>query len=163
MDFLLPGDFFGFASRERHSFTVEAVSPATVLARYGRRRLERLNGDPRVGHAVRAATSQEMSRLQARILLLGRITALAKVSGFLAEMASRSSRSSADRVVLPVARYDIADYLALSIEIMSRAMTVLKQRGNHADGHSPGAHRRSGRARRDERIRRRAGLPVRSR
>lgn len=134
VDFLLPGDFFGFAAEAKHAFAVQAVNATTSLARYERRGLERLgDSDPRVARAIRAATGQEISRLQARVLLLGRITALAKVSGFLLEMARRCAGGAtdrvADRIVLPMSRYDVADYLALSVETVSRAMTVLKQRG----------------------------------
>ncbi len=130
VDFLLPGDFLGFAGRDTHTFDVEAVNATTVLARYGRRTLERLSAsDPRVRWAIRAATAQEICRLQARVLLLGRISAFAKVGGFLLEMANRSSKASTDWISLPMSRYDIADYLALSVETVSRAMTLLERRG----------------------------------
>ena len=51
------------------------------------------------------------------------------MSAFLLEMAYRSSSDVADRIVLPMSRYDIADYLAISVETVSRAMTRLKRQG----------------------------------
>lgn len=130
LDFLLPGDFFGFASTDEHVFAVEAVNVGTIVARYGLRQLETLAGsDPRIGQGIRDASTQEISRLKTRFLLLGQITASAKVSAFLLEMAYRSSSDVADRIVLPMSRYDIADYLAISVETVSRAMTRLKRQG----------------------------------
>lgn len=79
-------------------------------------------------------TAAEIARLQTRILILGRIGSLGKVSAFLLEMADRlSSRTQASKtgegILLPMSRYDIADYLTLSVETVSRALTSLKQRG----------------------------------
>jgi CRP/FNR family nitrogen fixation transcriptional regulator len=70
-----------------------------------------------------------MSRLQAQLLTLGRITALEKVASFILEMDSRMPHDCRDRITLPVSRYDIADYLAVSVETVSRSLTDLQQRG----------------------------------
>jgi CRP/FNR family transcriptional regulator, nitrogen fixation regulation protein len=61
--------------------------------------------------------------------MLGRITALEKVGSFILEMATRLSRERGNSIALPMSRYDIADYLAVSVETVSRALTYLKQRG----------------------------------
>jgi CRP/FNR family nitrogen fixation transcriptional regulator len=63
------------------------------------------------------------------MLTLGRMTALEKVGSFLLEMAERSSKETEGAVVLPMSRYDIADYLALAVETVSRALTDFKHRG----------------------------------
>ena len=70
-----------------------------------------------------------MTRLQAQLLTLGRITAIEKVGSFLLDMARRSQHGRDDSLALPVSRYDIADYLAVSVETVSRSLTGLKQRG----------------------------------
>jgi len=133
VDFLLPGDCFGFAGGdERHHFAVEAVTNGTTVTCYPRRRVERLaESNPEVAQAVRAMTSQAISRLEAQILILGRTRAPEKVGAFLLDMVVRWSHRerAATRVVLPMSRYDIADYLAVSVETVSRAMTRLKNRG----------------------------------
>ena len=72
---------------------------------------------------------EAITRLQARMLVLGRMTAAEKVGLFLIEMAARSHNSSVERIVLPMSRSDIADYLALSVETVCRALTDLKQSG----------------------------------
>ena len=52
-----------------------------------------------------------------------------KVSSFLLKMAGRLSDQTLDHVDLPISRYDIADYLGLSVETVSRSLTSLKNRG----------------------------------
>lgn len=129
VSFLLPGDLFGFGSPRGHQFSVEVISPRTVVARYSRRRAESLaESDPDVGRRVREAAFESISRLQARIVLLGRNGALEKVSAFLLEMMDRSV-NAAEVVELPMSRYDIADYLAISVETVSRSLTTLRGLG----------------------------------
>ncbi|HEX9464090.1 MAG TPA: helix-turn-helix domain-containing protein [Alphaproteobacteria bacterium] len=129
VDFLLPDDFFGFSAREQRYFDVEAVSDGTVVAAYSRRAVEELaETEPEVGRLLRNLAFESISRLQARILILGRVTAVRKVGAFLLEMAARSSRPDLP-LVLTMSRYDIADYLALSVETVSRAITHLQGRG----------------------------------
>src|SRR5882672_3691074 len=130
VDLLLPGDVFGFGGNGKHHFAVEAVLDDTVVARFPRLRLEALAAsDPRLARELRDAAVEAMSRLHALILNLGRTTAEEKVGYFLLKMAERLSGGPADRMVLPMSREDIADYLALSVETVSRSLTQLKRRG----------------------------------
>lgn len=127
---LLPGDYFGFTAGSEFAFTVEAVVEGTVVASYPRRRAELLaDEDPEIARKLREIAFEAMARLQAQLLTLGRITAIEKVGAFLLEMARRSTHAAKDNVALPVSRYDIADYLAVSVETVSRSLTDLKQRG----------------------------------
>jgi CRP-like cAMP-binding protein len=130
LDFLLPGDFFGFNAREKHPLTVEAADDDTVVARYPREQLERLaETDPQVGRYLREMAFQALSRFQARMLILGRPTALDKITSFLTELAERSSRGPSSSLVLPMSRQDIADYLELSAGAVDRAVTDLRRSG----------------------------------
>ena len=132
VDLLLPGDCFGFTSGDEYDFTVETVTDGTMVASYPRRRAEMLaDSDPRIAREIRQAAFDAMSRLQSQLLIVGRITALEKVGSFILEMALRLShgRSDSDNVALPISRYDIADYLAVSVETVSRSLTDLKHRG----------------------------------
>ena len=123
-------DVFGFGTRGRHRFSVEAVVDGTVIARYPRARLESLaSSDVRVAQQLQEAFTDAMARLETQILTLGRITAEAKVGCFLLSMAERLSADPTDAVTLPISREDIANYLALSIETVSRSLTQLKRRG----------------------------------
>jgi CRP/FNR family nitrogen fixation transcriptional regulator len=130
VDLLLPGDVFGFSASEEYDYTVEAVAEETVVASYPRRRVEMLaDGDPLLGREIRQVAFLALARLQAQLLILGRITAPEKVGSFILEMATRLSTERGNSVALPMSRYDIADYLAVSVETVSRALTYLKQRG----------------------------------
>jgi CRP/FNR family nitrogen fixation transcriptional regulator len=130
VDLLLPGDCFGFAADADYDFAVEAVTDQTVVASYPRRRAEMLaDSDPRVSREIRQAAFEALSRLQSQLLIVGRITALEKVGSFILEMTARLSRTGSKSVALPVSRYDIADYLAVSVETVSRSLTDLKHRG----------------------------------
>ena len=129
LDFLLPGDYFA-ATQNRHNLLIEALSEGTTVASYSRRTIEQLIvSDPRVRRQIRDITLAASLRLQRQILTLGRTTAVGKVSFFLVYMAERLSDGRSDTILLPMSRYDIADYLALSVESVSRCLTCLKRRG----------------------------------
>ena len=130
VDLLLPGDVFGFSASEEYDYTIEAVAEGTVVASYPRRRVEMLaDADPLLGREIRQVSFLALARLQAQLLMLGRITALEKVGSFILEIAARMSSERGNSIALPMSRYDIADYLAVSVETVSRALTYLKQRG----------------------------------
>lgn len=130
VDFLLPGDFFGFGTTNQRQFAVEVVVNGTVLVSYPRRRIEMLaERDPSVGVLICQLMIATMSRAQSRTLTIGRMRAPQKVGAFLLEMANRMADTRADAVTLPMSRYDIADYLGLSVEAVSRSLTKLKCRG----------------------------------
>jgi CRP-like cAMP-binding protein len=130
VDFLFPGDYFGFRVRHCNSFAVEAIIAGTKVARYSRRILETAaDRDPRIAREIREIAFEAISRSQARLLILGRVTAIEKVGAFLLEMMTRCSGHNRRVVNLPMSRYDIADYLAISVETVSRALTELKHSG----------------------------------
>jgi CRP/FNR family transcriptional regulator, nitrogen fixation regulation protein len=128
IDLLFPGDIFDPAWNRRRS-VLEAAADGTVIALYPRRSVEQLAAsDPGVGRDLRRLTLAVGYRLQRQILILGRSTAMERVCSFLLNVADRSPDSHRDRIVLPVSRYDIADYLALSVETVSRCLTSLRVR-----------------------------------
>jgi CRP/FNR family transcriptional regulator, nitrogen fixation regulation protein len=130
LEFLLPGDLFGFGSWDEHRFGVDVIVEGTRVARYSRRRVEMLaESDPEVARELRQMAFDAIARLQDRIVILGRATARGKVGAFLLEMARRSPDRRGDSFFLPMSRYDIADYLALAVETVSRALTDLRRRG----------------------------------
>jgi CRP/FNR family nitrogen fixation transcriptional regulator len=130
IDFLLPGDFFGFRAQHEAFFAADAILAGTEVARYPRRGMETAaDSNPRLARQIRELAFASISRSQARLLILGCVTAREKVHAFLDEMTHRSFDGRANAVVLPMSRYDIADYLAVSVETVSRALTELKRRG----------------------------------
>jgi CRP/FNR family transcriptional regulator, nitrogen fixation regulation protein len=130
VDLLLPGDFFGVAFGEQSDASIEAVANNTVIASYPATQIESLaNSDPKIARELREIAFKALSRMQTQLLILGRITAQEKVGSFILEMAARLFDGDSARVALPVSRYDIADYLGVSVETVSRALSELKQRG----------------------------------
>jgi CRP/FNR family transcriptional regulator, nitrogen fixation regulation protein len=129
VDFLLPGDFFGFCASSEHHFCVETIVAGSLVARFPRRSVERLaDSDPQVARHIRQAAFESIARLQRRTLILAGSSALEKVGAFLLEMADRADVEQTRWVRLPMSRSDIADYLAMAVETVSRTLTELRAR-----------------------------------
>jgi len=125
--FLRPGDFVALDSDETYRSTVEAVNDAKVM-RYPRRAVDQLiQQQPRLGKSLRSKLCADLLAAQAQMLLLGRKNALERLASFLLTMCERDGRD--DHVELPMTRGDIADYLGLTIETVSRTFSQLKGRG----------------------------------
>jgi CRP-like cAMP-binding protein len=120
--FYLPGDVFGLEVGEEHTFSAEAITESKVLVikRSALIGLAALDGD--VARELWTLTGRELARVQGHVLLLVK-TAQERVVGFLLEMADRRP---GDAVELPMSRQDIADYLGLTIETVSRTLTSLE-------------------------------------
>jgi CRP/FNR family nitrogen fixation transcriptional regulator len=124
-DFLFEGDFFGLEARKEHSFGAEAVTDAAVI-RYSRTRLDGMAAeDARLSARLLQLTLKRLGKAHDRLMLLGRKTAEEKLASFLLEMLDRSEFK--DSIDLAMSRTDIADYLGLTIETVSRTFSVLKQ------------------------------------
>ena len=125
-DFYYPGDFFGLESSEAHRFSAEALTDCEILVvrRSPMSRMADLDGA--LQRLVWAATSRELERTQEHLMLLGRRTACEKVASFLLDAANRSG---GEIIALPMGRQDMADYLGLTIETVSRMVTQLQADG----------------------------------
>lgn len=121
--FYLPGDIFGLEFADEHAFSAEAVADAKVVL-VKRSALNALaDRDAAIGRELFAITGRELRRVQDRVLLLVK-SAQERVAGFLLEMAERAG--AGNTVELPMSRQDIADYLGLTIETVSRTLTSLE-------------------------------------
>ena len=123
-DFYYAGDVLGVETGGEHRFSAEALGPCEVLAlrrsgsaAYNPGRLERM---------IWQATASELQRTQSHMLLLGRATACEKVARFLLDIAERFR---GEIVALPMSRQDMADYLGLTIETISRMLGRLQAEG----------------------------------
>ncbi len=122
--FHLPGDIFGLEADTDHRFTADAIANSTILV-IKRSVLVALAGrDGEVANALWAQATGDLLRAQDHMLLLGRKNAHERVASFLLEMAARGS--GPESVELPMSRQDIADYLGLTIETVSRTLTLLE-------------------------------------
>jgi CRP/FNR family transcriptional regulator len=129
--FLRAGDFLGLAVSSTYAFSAEAIG-RVCYCRFARSRLRTLLAElPQMEHRLLEVASNELVAAQEQMLLLGRKTARERVASFLVAQARRSPAASvgAIAVSLPMTRADIADYLGLTIETVSRTMTRLRRDG----------------------------------
>lgn len=123
--FLRAGDMMGLAAGERYVYTAEAVIPSTVR-RVPRVRITALMDErPVLARRLLAAMTAELMAAQEQMLLLGRKTACEKIATFLLTLGERALDECVC-VDLPMSRTDIADYLGLTTETVSREITKLK-------------------------------------
>jgi CRP/FNR family transcriptional regulator len=129
--FLQPGDFCGIATDGTYAYSAEALEP-TEICSMPRRQLEAVFArHPELERRLLAIISHELSVAQDQMLLLGRKTATERLAAFLLRQSERNLRLGwpADPVHLAMSRADIADYLGLTIETVSRTFTKLKDEG----------------------------------
>jgi CRP/FNR family nitrogen fixation transcriptional regulator len=125
--FHLVGDIFGLENSGTHRFTAEAIVETTV------RLVKRVSlahvaeQDVTVARDLLNMTASNLRHAEDHMLLLGRKTSLERVAAFLLEMDSRLT--AAGIMALPMCRRDIADYLGLTLETVSRALSVLHDKG----------------------------------
>jgi CRP/FNR family transcriptional regulator, nitrogen fixation regulation protein len=125
--FHLVGDIFGLENGASHRFTTEAIVDTTVRL-IKRRSLEHVaESDALVALDLLNMTTNSLQHAEDHMLLLGRKTSLERVAAFLLEMDHRLTAS--DVMALPMCRRDIADYLGLTLETVSRALSYLHGKG----------------------------------
>ena len=121
--FHLPGDVFGIELGAERRAAAEAICDTVVTsARRASVTEDRDQRDRLWRHAL-----HELERSQDHVLALGRRTAIERVAAFLIDLADRVGAH--DAVALPMSRQDIADYLGLTIETVSRTLTQMQARG----------------------------------
>ena len=129
VDLMLPRDFFFVSESSKRQATIEAIAEETVLASHSGGRVELIAArDPQFARELREVAFQSITRSQEHLLILGGVTALEKVGSFFLSLDRRGS-DRRGQVELTVTRYDIAEYLAISVETVCRAITDLQQRG----------------------------------
>ncbi len=108
--FYYPGDLFGLEVDEEHAFAAEAMCPSQV-------RSVRLGSTE--DRAIVQAARRELARAHDHLAMLGRRSAEEKVASFLLELAQQRP---AGHAALPMSRQDMADYLGLALETVSRVL-----------------------------------------
>ena len=129
--FALPGDFLGLTLADNHALTAEAIEP-TVACSFPRAAFRRLiDGNLVALRRMNQLVTQELATAHERMMMLGRYTAEEKMAAFLLTWRERQGGrgEAADITPLPMSRRDIADYLGLTIETVSRQLTKLRKDG----------------------------------
>jgi CRP/FNR family transcriptional regulator len=125
LGFGLPGDFVGAGPSDHYGFSADAIEsvsacrvPAELFVRFSLTR-------PHLLHRLNEFAGRELALAQDQMLLLGRRTAEEKVAAFLIGWRDRLIPIGGDRqtIRLPMSRQDIADFLGLTIETVSRTLT----------------------------------------
>lgn len=127
--FYLPGDIFGVEAGEVHLSSADAISDAQVLVVKRSAAMARAEHEKDLAKQLWTLTLRELQRLHEHSMVLIK-SAEQRVAGFLLEMARRNP--AAQSIELPMSRQDIADYLGLTIETVSRTFTQLTQSGTIA-------------------------------
>lgn len=129
--FLFPGDFMGIAAKDTFVYSAEALLP-TRLCRFTRTDfISLLDRMPKLERQLLTLASHELIEAQEQMLLLGRKTAKERLCSFLLSLSQRTELKGNDPSVIsvPMSRSDIADYLGLTMETVSRNFTQLKTSG----------------------------------
>lgn len=129
--FLYPGDLVGVSLRNHYLYSAEAVT-AVRLRRFSRRAFEDTVGSsPELRPLLLARLCDEMAAAQDQMVLLSCKNAEERLCSFLLRQLQRKRKQdrSCSVVDLPMTRLDIADYLGLTIETVSRTMTRLTNKG----------------------------------
>ena len=122
--FHLPGDFAGTTVSDTHAFTLEAVGDTRVCAFPVRRFADFLEDHQPLERELYIAAARELAQAQQQMVLLGRKTAVERIASFFLALSEREK--GADVIDLPMGRSDIADYLGLTKETVSRVLAELK-------------------------------------
>lgn len=125
------GHFLGLAVSDTYAFSAEAIDPVRYC-RFSRSRLRALLDDfPLMEKRLLEVAANELVAAQEQMLLLGRKTARERVASFLLAQSRLGVLCTAprERFALPMTRGDIADYLGLTIETVSRTLTKLRSDG----------------------------------
>ncbi len=122
--FHLPGEIFGLELGQEHRFSAETISESSILIVKRSAVLALAGRDGDVARQLWSLTADALQRVQDHMLVLGCMNAKERVASFLLQMAKRGS--GGNELDLPMSRQDIADYLGLTIETVSRTMTQLE-------------------------------------
>ena len=131
-----PGDTVGFPSDGCYHTDCDALVPSTLVT-HRRSDLETASGDAALHQRLLLAALREISGMQDHFMMLGRKSSIEKLASFLLVLTERVGEPLGDfnQVTLPMTRADIADFLGLTTETVSRTFTQLRKSGVIAIDH----------------------------
>ena len=131
ISFYYPGDVVGLSHDSAYHTECEAVTDVQLRVVVRNAASIRFDADPLAADALLHHATMEISNLQEHFLMLGCKSATERIASFLISMVHRNGRHGdcCTLVSLPMKRADIADYLGVTIETVSRTLTKLKRSG----------------------------------
>jgi CRP-like cAMP-binding protein len=127
--FYMAGDMCGLEPDDAHGLTIEAVNAGTIAALSRQVCRARMIRDPQFNNAVFDNVTRALARAVDHMTMVGRSSAEERLAWFLWMLSGRAHARRAASVDLAMQRQDIADYLGLTIETVSRTFTHLKTQG----------------------------------
>ena len=131
IDFAYVGDFVGLGALDTHTVNAQATSKTLVRSVPVVALHELARTHTSLGLKLYEAVSRELNAARELLFTVSQRTATERLAGFLLALSRRNERRSekADEIVLPMTRADIADFLGLTIETVSRTFTKLRTEG----------------------------------
>ena len=126
--FLYPGDFFGLHSSKSFSYTAECIGEVTCCI-FNHKDLDfYLDKNIELAKHLLHMTTNELTLMQDRVAVIGRLSARERIINFFLNISSQRKRIGwqDNPIVLPMTRNEMADYLGLTVETVSREITKLK-------------------------------------
>jgi CRP/FNR family transcriptional regulator len=125
--FFTAGDMLGWTDHGFYGFSAEAVTDVT-LEKFSRARVDdAVKASPPLGRRILTLLSTQLASAHDHLLLLGRMTAAERIASFLLGLVRRQHKGGS--IELAMCRKDVADYLGLTVETVSRTMSALKRKG----------------------------------
>jgi CRP/FNR family transcriptional regulator len=129
--FLFPGDFLGLSIADTYAYSAEAVTKCT-LCRFARTNLTNmLEKFPNLEQRLLSLASNELAQAQDHLMILGQKTSTERLATLLLKFAERigDQDDGSLQFDIPMNRTDIADYIGLTTETVSRTFSLLRKRG----------------------------------
>jgi CRP/FNR family transcriptional regulator len=128
ISFRYPGDVLGSDTLAEQCYSAEAVTDVTLRSLPREAAHRRMKDEPTFTSELIDLLSQELASTRSQISVLNRRSAIEKLAAFILDLWSRQVGKGGDRLTLELTRTDIADFLGLTIETVSRNLTKLRQR-----------------------------------
>ncbi len=131
VDFAYPGDLIGLGVPGDHVFSAQAIGLTRLRSLPAGLLHDLAKHDPQVGMQLYRALADQLLAARDLLLTVGQRNATERLAALLLALSRRNERNGVDpaRIALPMTRADIADFLSLTIETVSRTFTKLRMCG----------------------------------
>jgi CRP/FNR family transcriptional regulator len=131
IDFAFAGDFIGLGASGTHSLNAQATERSRLRCLPVSELRNIVRENPKLGLELYEAISGELNATRELLMSVNHRTAQERVAGFLLALSQRNARRGEDAtsIVLPMTRTDIADFLGLTIETVSRTFSKFRAKG----------------------------------
>jgi CRP/FNR family transcriptional regulator len=131
VDFAYPGDLIGLGALSEHTDSAQAMERTVIRALSLATLRELAQSDTRLATKLYEALSRELMAARELLFTVSQRTAAERIAAFFLALSRRNAKrgESPNEIVLPMTRMDIADFLGLTIETVSRTLTKLRMEG----------------------------------